>query len=55
MVKFKPELPKTREFHGGDLLAQALRHLGVEVSQTLSRVVCAFSTANWSEYSGVED
>ena len=32
MVQFKPEIPKIREFHGGDLLAQTLRHLGVEVA-----------------------
>lgn len=32
MVQFKPTLPKGREFHGGDLLAQALQHLGVEVA-----------------------
>ena len=32
MVEFKPEIPKNREFLGGDLLAQCLRHLGVEVA-----------------------
>ncbi|KAK3713187.1 hypothetical protein LTR37_008620 [Vermiconidia calcicola] len=32
MVQFKPDIPKNREFHGGDLLAQTLKHLGVEVA-----------------------
>lgn len=32
MVQFKPQLPQNREFLGGDLLAQALKHLGVEVA-----------------------
>ena len=32
MVEFKPQIPKTRDFLGGDLLAQTLRHLGVEVA-----------------------
>ena len=32
MVAFKPEIPKNREFHGGDLLAQTLKHLGTEVA-----------------------
>ncbi|KAF2485390.1 acetolactate synthase I/II/III large subunit [Neohortaea acidophila] len=32
MVEFKPQIPAKREFLGGDLLAQALRHLGVEVA-----------------------
>ena len=32
MVEFKPLIPRDREFHGGDLLAQALRHLGTEVA-----------------------
>ncbi len=32
MPEFKPIVPKNREFHGGDLLAQALKHLGVEVA-----------------------
>lgn len=32
MHDFKPSTPTNREFHGGDLLAQSLRHLGVEVA-----------------------
>ena len=32
MVEFKPQTPENRELHGGDLLAQALKHLGVEVA-----------------------
>lgn len=32
MATFKPQMPKNREFTGGDLLAQTLRHLGVEVA-----------------------
>lgn len=32
MTGFRPDIPKTREFLGGDLLAQALKHLGVDVA-----------------------
>ena len=32
MVGFKPQIPANREFLGGDLLAQALKHLGVDVA-----------------------
>ena len=32
MVEFKPQIPTNREFQGGDLLAQALKHLGTEVA-----------------------
>jgi thiamine pyrophosphate-dependent acetolactate synthase large subunit-like protein len=32
MPEFKPQIPSKREFHGGDLLAQVLKHLGVEVA-----------------------
>ena len=32
MATFKPQIPKNREFLGGDLLAQSLRHLGAEVA-----------------------
>ena len=32
MGEFKPQIPKKRELNGGDLLAQALRHLGTEVA-----------------------
>src|ERR1700761_8991574 len=32
MINFKPQIPNNRELHGGDLLAQALKHLGVEVA-----------------------
>lgn len=32
MAPFKPQLPKNREFSGGDLLAQTLQHLGVETA-----------------------
>lgn len=32
MSSFKPQVPSHREFHGGDLVAQSLKHLGVEVA-----------------------
>ncbi len=32
MPDFQPQIPSGREFHGGDLLAQTLKHLGVEVA-----------------------
>jgi len=32
MASFEPKIPKNREYNGGDLLAQSLRHLGVEVA-----------------------
>ena len=32
MAAFKPQFPQSREFTGGDLLAQTLKHLGVEVA-----------------------
>ena len=32
MPEFKPSIPSNREFSGGDLLAQTLKHLGVEVA-----------------------
>ena len=32
MVEFKIQQPTGRELHGGDLVAQTLKHLGVEVA-----------------------
>ena len=32
MGTFQPQIPQNREFLGGDLLAQSLKHLGTEVA-----------------------